>query len=119
MNKKKVLIVDDDLAINEAISLILEDAGYDVMATTDSTRVMRMIGQQPDLILLDIWMPVVDGHEVCKSLKNNPSTKHIPVIMVSATRDTEKIAAESGADDFLIKPFEMSALLAKVTKYID
>lgn len=118
MNKRRILIVDDDLAINEAMSLILEDAGYGVIATSDSTQVMEMIKQRPDLILLDIWMPYIDGREVCKMLKSDSSAKHIPVIMVSATRDTETIAKSAGADDFLIKPFEMRELLAKVAQHI-
>lgn len=116
--KKKVLVVDDNPAINEAIQLILEDAGYKVVTTTDSRKVAELIKQQPDLILLDIWMPYVDGREVCKALKADTLTKHIPVIIVSAARDTKIMAKEAGADTYIIKPFEMKKLLTKVAKYI-
>lgn len=116
--KKKILIVDDDAAINEALQFILEDAGYEVITALNSNKVTTMMKQQPDLVLLDIWMPGKDGREVCKDLKSDITTKDIPVVMISATPEIQAISKESGANDYIIKPFEMKKLLAKVEKFI-
>lgn len=116
-NNKKILVIDDDPAILEVITLILEDAGYE-LKTTDNAQTKRyMMGYAPDLILLDIWMSGVDGRNICKSLKSNKATAKIPIIMISANKDTEKIAREAGADGFINKPFEMDDLLSMVKKY--
>jgi DNA-binding response OmpR family regulator len=115
--KKKILAADDDPAILEVITLMLEDGGYEVRTTFD--RQTEKFAQEylPDLILLDIWMAGVDGRDICKSLKGKKLTKHIPIIIISANKDTEKIAEESGADDYLAKQFDMKDLLSKVAKY--
>jgi CheY-like chemotaxis protein len=77
-----------------------------------------MVERQPDLLLLDIWMSGLDGREICKALKLQDHTKHIPIILVSANRDTEQIAHDAGADDFLNKPFDMDDLLRKVAERV-
>lgn len=116
-DKKRVLIADDDPAILEVITLMLEDAGYDSRTTVDGHTEKIVKKYLPDVILLDIWMSGLDGRTICKSLKKHKLTMHIPIIMISANKDTEKIAKESGADDFIAKPFEMDDLLKKVAKY--
>lgn len=118
MSKKKILIADDDPAILEALTLMLEDAGYETDTTVDGQTIQEATDQLPDLILLDIWMSGTDGRDICKHLKRRPQTKHIPIIMVSANKDAEHIAKESGADDFIAKPFEMDDLLALIEKYM-
>ena len=115
--KRKILVADDDPAILEVISLILEDAGYEVKTTVDGQTVQLAQEYVPDLILLDLWMSGMDGRNICKNLKDDKSTKHIPIIMISANKDTEKIAKEAGANDFLAKPFDMKDLLYKVAVY--
>lgn len=115
--KKKVLVADDDPAILEVITLILEDAGYDVKTTTNGHTEKFAQEYLPDLILLDIWMAGTDGKNICKSLKAEKLTKHIPITMISAHKDTEKIAKEAGADSFLAKPFDMKDLLRNVATY--
>lgn len=112
------MIADDDPAILDATSMILEDEGYIVYTTTDGQTVNRIKKSSPDLLLLDIWMSGVDGRDICRSLKADSVTKNLPVIMVSANRDTEKIAKEAGAEDFLAKPFDIEDLLEKVEKYL-
>src|ERR1700754_2209927 len=107
---KKILISDDDPAILDVISIILEDAGYEVY-TSSSGEIDPEAGLIPDLFLLDIWMDGKDGRDTCKHLKSHQLTSHIPVIIVSANRDIEKITIESGAEAFLAKPFEMNDLL--------
>ena len=117
-SKKKILAADDDPAILEVLTFMLEDAGYDVKTTVNGQTENMAQKYLPDLILLDIWMAGMDGRTICKSLKSHKMTKHIPVILVSANKDTERFAKESGADNFITKPFEMDALLAKVAMYI-
>lgn len=114
MNNKKILAADDDPVILEVLTFMLEDAGYDVKTTVNGQT--EQIAQEflPDLILLDIWMAGSDGRTICKSLKSHRLTQRIPIIIISANKDTNKIAKEIGADDFLAKPFEMEELLNKV-----
>ncbi len=116
--RKKILIADDDQAILEAMTLMLEDAGYEVMTTIDGTVVNDMINQLPDLLLLDIWMSGIEGQVVCKNWKSQEITKSIPIIIISANTDTEQIAKDCGADDYLAKPFDMHILLSKISRYI-
>ncbi len=115
--KKKILVADDDTAILDVLTLMLEGAGYEVTSILDGQTVRKVLSELPDLILLDIWMSGTDGRDICKQLKSNKKTKHIPIIMISANKDTREIAKEAGADDFIAKPFEMDKLLAKVEKY--
>ncbi len=118
ISKKKILVADDDPAIVDALQLMLEDAGYDVETTVNGESVKDICVDCPDLLLLDIWMSGIDGRDVCKFIKTQDLTKDIPVIMISANKDTAKIAREAGADDFLAKPFDMDELLGKIEKYI-
>ncbi|GCE21319.1 hypothetical protein KDK_51190 [Dictyobacter kobayashii] len=99
--------------------MILEDAGYEVLTTRDGQTVQDMKEDLPDLLLLDIWMSGMDGAVICQYLKSQHSTKHIPIILCSANKDTQKLARSSGADDFIAKPFEMMDLVNKVEKYIN
>ncbi len=115
--KKKILVADDNPAILDALKIMLEDDGYEVETTEDGAVVQNMTAPLPDLLLLDIWLSGMDGGKVCMHLKSNNITKHVPVIMVSATKDIERIAIDSGADDFISKPFQMDHLLEIVAKY--
>lgn len=115
---KTILIADDDEGILDATSAILEFEGYHVRSTLDGASVLQLEGTLPDLLLLDIWMSGTDGTDVCRQLKSSDDTKHLPVIMISASRDIEQYAMDAGADDFLAKPFEMRDLLEKVRKWL-
>lgn len=114
---KKVLIADDDAAILDAVSLMLREEGFDVKTQANGNKLYKLEQDLPDVLLLDIWMSGVFGGDICKYLKQQPATKNLPIVLVSANKDTAKIAAESGADDFLAKPFEMDELVEKVKKY--
>ena len=116
--KKKIMVADDDPSILDALTIMLEDAGYAVETTVDGLTVRDMNDKLPDVLLLDIWMSGMDGKAICKHLKSQELTKHIPIIMVSANKDTQQIALDCGADDFLEKPFQMEDLLAIVAIYI-
>ncbi|HVF69319.1 MAG TPA: response regulator [Xanthomonadales bacterium] len=116
--RKKIMVADDDPGILDATKIMLEEAGYEVETTVDGAVVRDVHEEYPDLILLDIWMSSMNGTDICKHLKSNKLTKHIPIIMFSANKDTEKIAKVAGADDFLAKPFQMEQLLVKVAEYV-
>ncbi len=117
MNKKKIMVADDDTGILEAMQMMLEDAGFEVIITEDARKVQDMRDELPDVLLLDIWMSGMDGTHVCQHLKSQNQTKHIPIILCSANKDTRHLAKACGADDFLAKPFEMNDLLNKVKTY--
>lgn len=115
--RKKILVADDDPAILEGVTMILEDAGYEIETTVNAKTFQDLKENFPDLILLDIRMSGIDGRDICKTLKNKKKTKQIPIIMISANKDTKELSKEAGADDFLAKPFEMDELLAMAKKY--
>lgn len=117
--QKKVLIIDDDDSILDAMCLILEDVGYTVVATEKGSETLHKAKTfKPHIILLDVLMSGFDGREICKTLKSDFSTKHIPIVMVSAHPGVAKKISEFGADDFLAKPFEVADLLAIIERYI-
>jgi len=112
-NMHTIMVADDDLSILECVKLMLEFEGYHVQ-TTASGNDLLTLKTFPDLILLDIWMSGVDGREICKALKANPETGHIPIMLFSASTNLMVSASEAGANDFLEKPFEMQELLQKI-----
>jgi DNA-binding response OmpR family regulator len=120
MSKKrnKIMITDDDPEIVDMLTLMLEDAGYEVNVTVNGQTYNDVKENLPELVLLDVWMSGADGSEICLWLKKQQKTKHIPVIMISANKDVRNIALKAGADDFIAKPFEMNVLLKKVAKYL-
>ncbi len=118
VQRKKILIADDDASILEALSLFLEEVGYEVESVADASTIRNFPHGYPDLLLLDIWMSGWNGRDICLYLKSQEATKHIPVVLVSANSETKRIAHEAGADDFLAKPFDLDDLLAKVELYL-
>ena len=109
--QKKILVIDDDLAILDCLSLILEESGYAVSTLSRGEQALGEIEQpQPQLILLDLLMSGSDGRTICKEVKNRKDLNHIPVVMISAHPSAYKGAVESGADGFLAKPFELDDL---------
>lgn len=119
MGKKKILIAEDDLSILEVMQIILGDSGYDVITEDDGNKLMKKLEEHhPDLLLLDIWIGGKDGGEIAKKLKGDEETRNLPVIIISANNDTEKIAKRAGADDFLQKPFDVEDLLKIVKKHV-
>jgi DNA-binding response OmpR family regulator len=118
-SRKKILVADDDPGIIDAINFVLSENGYHVTSVLQGEKVIDMFRFKPDLLLLDIWMSGSDGREICKELKHQESTKDVPIIMISANKDTEQMAKIAGADDFVSKPFEIDDLLEKVRKYVN
>ena len=121
-SRKTVMIVDDSPTIRKILGLTLERAGYKVVAEPDGeSAIERLIHVVPDLILLDIAMPKIDGYEVCKRIKQDPRTKHVPVVMLSGKGALfDKVKGHmAGATEYLTKPFETPAVLAVVTNYCE
>lgn len=112
--KQKILIVDDDPSISELISLYLEKEMFDTMCAEDGEEALRIFPDyKPNLVILDLMLPGIDGYEVCRRLR---SISSIPVIMLSAKGETfdKVLGLELGADDYMIKPFESKELVARV-----
>jgi CheY-like chemotaxis protein len=121
-SRKTVMIVDDSPTIRKILGLTLERAGYKVVAEPDGeSAIERLIQVVPDLILLDIAMPKIDGYEVCKRIKQDPRTKHVPVVMLSGKGALfDKVKGHmAGATEYLTKPFETPAVLAVVANYCE
>ena len=116
-SEKRVLIVDDEAPIREMIAVALEMAGYTTLeADNASTAHAMILDEQPDLVLLDWMMPGTSGIELAKRLRNDPITKEIPVIMLTAKADEDnKIQGlEQGVDDYITKPFSPRELVARL-----
>jgi CheY-like chemotaxis protein len=115
---QKILVVDDDESILEVVQIVLEGEGYQVQTCLNSECFQHFDSDQPDLILLDILLSGEDGRQICKQLKSDEKTAHIPIIMLSAHSDASKVADTSGADDFLEKPFDVDMLIEIVEKHL-
>lgn len=115
--RKKVLIIDDDKDALEVMTYVLEDKDYNVITsyTVDIKDIEKI---KPDLILLDNWLGKALGSELCKKLKANPSSKHIPVILISTVSDLSQIAKECNADAYVEKPFDIEHLQGVVLSLI-
>lgn len=115
---KKILVVDDDESILDAVALILRDEGYEVRATSKGEEACVVADSYtPDIILLDVLMSGVDGRNICKKLKFEEKTKNVPIIMISAHPSAHEDVFEYGADKFLAKPFDANDLLALIESY--
>lgn len=114
---KRILVVDDDRNLRKIIQTNLELAGYDVSTAANGEEALGMLdSMQPDLIVLDVMMPIMDGYEVARRVRRHPSNTHVPIIMLTAKSEVEdKLAGfEAGADDYITKPFGPQELLARV-----
>lgn len=117
MRNKKVMVCDDDRGILDLIELIMEDAGFLVISEINSLNaISRIEKEKPDLLILDIWMPVLSGDQVLKSIKGSSRMANLPVIMYSASTEGEGIAKAAGADDYIAKPFDLDELMDKVNR---
>jgi len=117
MSKEKILVVDDEKDIIELLQYNLEKEGYRISCAYSGEECLENVKTElPDLILLDLMLPEIDGLDVCKFLKNNPQTSHIPIIMLTAKGEETDIVLglELGADDYITKPFKVRELLARV-----
>ena len=117
VDEQASILVVDDLPQNvRLLEAILAPRGYRVAAAHSGREALTVVAEQPvDLVLLDILMPEMDGYAVCRALRAEPATSFLPVVMITASGEQEKVAAiEAGADDFIAKPFDQAELLARV-----
>jgi CheY-like chemotaxis protein len=114
-----ILIVEDDDAIREALVAVLESAGHPVLAARDGEEALAELSGavSVSLILLDLWMPVMDGWEFRARQRRDPAVAGVPVIVVTADLDAERSSTDFGAVDWIAKPFEMDHLLAVVQRH--
>lgn len=112
----KLLVIDDDTAVTDLLSLLLKSQGFEVFATNNSSDGLSMIREiQPDLVILDLMMPEMDGWEVCRAVRQ---FSQIPIIILSALNDPSMIASvlDAGADDYLTKPTPSRVLVAHINR---
>ena len=117
MQDKQILVVEDEEDILELVSFNLKKEGYQVRGVTSGEEALQEVRRKiPSLIILDLMLPGVDGFDVCKSLKNDPRTKAVPIVMLTARSEEADIVIglELGADDYLTKPFSPKELIARV-----
>lgn len=119
--KKKVLIAEDEEHIRRLVRVILQPEGYEFVEAKDGNEALEKVSEEmPDLIILDLMMPKIDGIEVCNQLKQNALTRKIPIIMLTAKKELSdrKTGIKAGADDYLTKPFEPRELRVRVNTLI-
>ena len=121
MNPKKILVVDDEVDLVETVRFPLEMEGYHVLVSYNGEDALNQARKEnPDLILLDLMLPKLDGYKVCRLLKFDERYKHIPIFMLTAkTQEKDKVLGmETGADEYITKPFEIDYLMEKVKEYL-
>lgn len=118
---KKILIVDDEKDIVETLSFMLKSKGFETITAYDGEEGLKKAKDEaPDIIILDVMMPKINGYKICRLLKYDAKYKNIPIIMVTArSQDTDKlIGEETGADEYITKPFEFSEVIETIEKYL-
>src|SRR5262245_43986555 len=117
MAKTKVLVIEDDRSLTEVLSYNLKAAGYEVLVATDGQDgLLKAQTKSPDVVILDLMLPVIDGLDVCRRLRGGSSTKELPIIMLTAKAEEsdELIGFSLGADDYVTKPFSVKVLLERL-----
>jgi DNA-binding response OmpR family regulator len=122
MEPRKILVVDDEVDLVKTIQFSLETEGYKVFVSYNGEDALHQARKEnPDLILLDIMLPKLDGYKVCRLLKFDEKYKHIPILMLTAkTQEKDKtLGMETGADEYITKPFDIDELMEKVKTYLN
>lgn len=119
--KKKILIVEDEADVASLLAMLLDTQGYDSILAKDGPGALEKArGEKPDLILLDIMLPKIDGFKVARMLKFDENFRHIPIIMITAKiqEKDKKMGMETGADAYFTKPFDTSVLLQRIKEIL-
>ncbi|HOK08662.1 MAG TPA: response regulator [Candidatus Hydrogenedens sp.] len=121
MDKYKILVVDDEPDVVEFLEKTLKGEGYHVITAYDGISALDLVStEKPDIVLLDLMMPMMSGYEVCEQIKSNPQTQNIPVICVTSahTPDARAHSLQVGASDVITKPFYPSELLVRIKRHL-
>ena len=121
VHRIRILVVDDEPDVVTLLQRSLESDGYDVLCAYDGISALDLVdSEKPDMVLLDIMMPMMSGYEVCEQIKANPQTKHIPVLCVTSAQseDTRKRSRQAGAQGLLVKPFMPKELVAQIERFL-
>lgn len=121
MSKKKILVVEDEQDLLTLQSMLLSIEGYTVEGVMDGQTALDVVEtMKPDLILLDIMLPEVDGFQVCRQLKSNEATRHIPIIILTAKKSKEDLimGEQSGADMYITKPYKTSMVIEAIQRLL-
>ena len=119
--QKKILIVEDEESLLKLESILLTTKGYLVQGAATGLAALEAVAvEPPDLILLDIMLPELDGFEVCSQLKTDPKTRHIPIIFLTAKKSPEDLARseEVGADQYITKPFKSAMVMESIERLL-
>ncbi len=122
MERKRILVVDDEIYIVHILEFSLTMEGYTVLTASDGQEALKTIeAERPDLVVLDIMMPSLDGYQVCRKLRQDDQFQNLPVILLSAKgRPVDREAGlEAGADDYITKPFSPRKLLEKIRELLE
>ena len=117
MSQQRILVVEDEYALQEILTYNLQAEGYEVLSATDGQQgLIKAQTSLPDLLILDLMLPFVDGLSVCRQLRSSPRTKHIRILMLTAKSEEldELVGFNMGADDYVTKPFKVKPLLSRV-----
>jgi len=118
-DRRRILIVDDEEGFRDGMADLLEMEGYLVAVARDAIEAVRMVPEfRPEVILLDLRMPLLDGEGFLRGMSGVPATKTVPVVLISAKEDLHKVAERTGATGYLQKPFEAPQLLALLQKVL-
>jgi DNA-binding response OmpR family regulator len=122
MEQKKILIADDNENIREALTYLLEDEGYKLILAKDGVEALIKAKEAgPDILILDIMMPEVNGYDVCRTIKTDPDMKDIYIMMLTAKGHVaeQEHGKEVGADEYIVKPFSPMEILTKIKNILD
>lgn len=122
MAKRTILVVEDEESLLRLESILLTSKGYEVIGVPNGMAALEALEQQSvDLVLLDIMLPEIDGFEVCRRIKQNPETRKLPVIMLTAKKSHEDMARgdEVGADWYITKPFKSAKVIETIERFIN
>jgi len=116
----RILVIDDDADIGIMIKMMLEYKGYSVSVAVRADQAEEMIGDESfDLLIMDMLLSGTNGIDLCRDLKKNGKTAHLPVIMISAHPNAKEICMQAGADEFISKPFDMQEILSKIQQLVN
>ncbi|MBC7915497.1 MAG: response regulator [Pyrinomonadaceae bacterium] len=116
---KRIVVIEDEDNVRETLELLLSNAGFTVRSSSTGKDVFNIIDEfNPDVILLDVMLEDMDGRDICRSIKTNPHTSHIPVLMLSAVPEVYNAIAEVGANDVISKPFDEYTLINRIERQL-